>query len=883
MSDLDALEKKIAAMSDEERRELSRELTKETKKMVFIPNPGPQTQAYFSEADVLLYGGSVGGGKSALGLGLALNEHYRSLVVREHFSDTEGLIDTCKKLAKTKEGFVGGTRPKYNKDNGGVIHFAGLAEDGSIGGHQGIDHDFLYVDEAANIPEKQIRLLMGWLRTDRPNQRTRVVLGSNPPLDSTGDWLLKFFGPWLDPTYPNPAKPGEIRYFLPDEDGNDFECEKGAHVMLAGVKLFAQSRSFIPSRFTDNPYYNPEEYSKTLSALDKSVREILISGNFLFDRPEGLWQLIPRKWVDDAVKRWHTHKPAGVPMSCVGVDIAQGGCFDDKTEILTNQGWKYFEDLSGAEKVLTLDDNIAKWGDITAIHKYAFNGKLNVKESSRVNFAITDNHNLIAYRTRGSQRYAIERYDELPKMFWMKKHNDWVGENEKEITFVSSRIMPNGGERKKVWKFSMLDWAEFLGWFVSEGCVVRSKVDRVDDKICIAQNPGEKMNRISELLKRMGIKAHFGKKGHDINFVNSPIGRHLKEHCGYLAKNKRVPEYIKNATTEVIDRFLESYRMGDGTKGKGGQITYMSSSKLLIDDVQEMLCKVGRAGKFSKKVEAGSVFYIGDRKVVRKNDVYALYESRNTTSRTKEGQYKDSHVDKNTVKKVPYDGYVYCVSTPLRTIMVRRMGVPMWSGNSDATVVARRFGGWFDRLVEVPGKDTPEGKDIAALVVKYRRDACPVVLDMGGGYGGSAREQLESNGIKCIPFKGTKASTETVRGSKIGFPNERSAAYWNFRNALDPSQPGGSRICLPDDQRLISELCTPEYRYQNNKYKVETKEEVVSRLGRSTDYADAIIYCWYGGDHDLQSTHPSQGGSAAFRPVSKVILGHPHQRRPTRR
>ena len=45
MSDLEAMEKKIAAMSDEERRSLSREISRETKKMVFIPNPGPQTQA----------------------------------------------------------------------------------------------------------------------------------------------------------------------------------------------------------------------------------------------------------------------------------------------------------------------------------------------------------------------------------------------------------------------------------------------------------------------------------------------------------------------------------------------------------------------------------------------------------------------------------------------------------------------------------------------------------------------------------------------------------------------------------------------------------------------------------------------------------------------
>ena len=37
----------------------------------WVPNPGPQTEAYNSEADVLLYGGEPGGGKTQLLLGLA--------------------------------------------------------------------------------------------------------------------------------------------------------------------------------------------------------------------------------------------------------------------------------------------------------------------------------------------------------------------------------------------------------------------------------------------------------------------------------------------------------------------------------------------------------------------------------------------------------------------------------------------------------------------------------------------------------------------------------------------------------------------------------------------------------------------------------------------
>ena len=39
---------------------------------LWLPNPGPQTDAYFSPADVLLFGGQAAGGKSDLLLGLAI-------------------------------------------------------------------------------------------------------------------------------------------------------------------------------------------------------------------------------------------------------------------------------------------------------------------------------------------------------------------------------------------------------------------------------------------------------------------------------------------------------------------------------------------------------------------------------------------------------------------------------------------------------------------------------------------------------------------------------------------------------------------------------------------------------------------------------------------
>jgi hypothetical protein len=341
---LDEILARYNTLPEAEKKELEQLAIQATKHMTFIPNPGPQTMAYTSKADILLFGGSPGGGKTALEVGLALNEHHRSLVVRRQFVDLEGVLHTLANIVGSRDNLVGGNRPQYNKPDGGVIHFQGMGEDATdLGGKQGNPHDLICVDEAAQMTEDQVRMLIGWLRSDRPGQRTRMVLGSNPPLDSTGDWMVEFFGPWLNPAHPNPAGPGELRWYLPDpETGRDFECEEGDSIMLNGVQVFAHSRTYIPSSFTDNPFYSKEDYAKSLSMLPASVRDRLMSGNFLMARPDDEWQLIPTSWIQQAQDRWTQRPPEGVPQCAIGADIAQGG--DDQTVLAVRyDGW--FDEL----------------------------------------------------------------------------------------------------------------------------------------------------------------------------------------------------------------------------------------------------------------------------------------------------------------------------------------------------------------------------------------------------------------------------------------------------------------------------------------------------------------------------------------------------------
>jgi hypothetical protein len=86
--------------------------------MKWVPNPGPQTDAYFCPADVLLYGGQGGGGKSDLGLGLAFTAHHRSLIMRRKYANLSALTERAIKINGSRDGFNGSPPPLLRTDDG---------------------------------------------------------------------------------------------------------------------------------------------------------------------------------------------------------------------------------------------------------------------------------------------------------------------------------------------------------------------------------------------------------------------------------------------------------------------------------------------------------------------------------------------------------------------------------------------------------------------------------------------------------------------------------------------------------------------------------------------------------------------------------------------
>ena len=76
-----------------ERSALLADADKATGNAKWMPNPGPQTDAFFSDADELFYGGQAGGGKSDLEIGAAITAHHRSLLLRRTNKEALGLVE----------------------------------------------------------------------------------------------------------------------------------------------------------------------------------------------------------------------------------------------------------------------------------------------------------------------------------------------------------------------------------------------------------------------------------------------------------------------------------------------------------------------------------------------------------------------------------------------------------------------------------------------------------------------------------------------------------------------------------------------------------------------------------------------------------------------
>lgn len=197
----------------------------------------------------------------------------------------------------------------------------------------------------------------------------------------------------------------------------------------------------------------------------------------------------------------------------------------------------------------------------------------------------------------------------------------------------------------------------------------------------------------------------------------------------------------------------------------------------------------------------------------------------------------------------------------------RVTGVDVARSGGDSTILAHR---WGPCITSLEAHDREDTMQTTARVQAATGDpdgdgrtvSVPAVDSMG--VGGGVVDRLRELGTPVLAYTGAAKTKARTRDGEWGFTNVRSAAIWRMRELLDPAF--GAEVMLPPDDLMIADLTTPTWDITTGVppcIKVETKESVVARLGRSPDRGDAVVMSFW-----AENLASSSVSSPARRQVS---------------
>jgi len=281
--------------------------------MVIGPHVGPQEQFLASGADIAVFGGAAGGGKSWALLLEPLrhvrgNRDFAAVYFRRttvQIRNPGGLWDQSMRIYP----YLGG-RPvqqslEWRWSGGGRVKLAHLEhEDTKLDWH-GSELPLICFDELTHFTASQFWYLMSRNRSIS-GVRSYVRASCNPDADS---WVAGLIGWWIDPHsgLPIPERSGVWRWFVRIDDTLHW-----ADSPAALVKRFPgsepKSLTFIAATLDDNPTLTRMDpgYRANLMAMPTVERERLLMGNWRIRPSAGLY--FNRSWIRvvDIAPRCHT-------------------------------------------------------------------------------------------------------------------------------------------------------------------------------------------------------------------------------------------------------------------------------------------------------------------------------------------------------------------------------------------------------------------------------------------------------------------------------------------------------------------------------------------------------------------------------------------------
>lgn len=331
-----------------------------------------------------------------------------------------------------------------------------------------------------------------------------------------------------------------------------------------------------------------------------------------------------------------------------------GRCHDEQTELLTFDGWKKYDELTKGQLVATynMETHQNEWQPLLDVYIADYTGPMVSVKTRTADFQVTPHHRMVVnnYRTNKSSIMLME--DLLGKKLDDKRFPKCTRGHSNECTDVSD------------------DEIRLAAWLLTDGCYTHSNSGL---SISIYQSKETGIKKISNLLNTLDLKYSLHVRERDpskIQIKGVQVKTARPEHTFYLFKEshdkvlsivpdkKKLPAWCWKLSQRQFDIFIESLMDGDGSSFDGFSNKALYGKKEFLEQVQA-LCIINGIGARLREDSRGDF-------------VLSLPQSIHHYINEPEKQ----------MSPVQYDGKIWCGTVENGTLITRRNGIPLVSGNS---------------------------------------------------------------------------------------------------------------------------------------------------------------------------------------------------------
>jgi thymidylate synthase (FAD) len=394
--------------------------------------------------------------------------------------------------------------------------------------------------------------------------------------------------------------------------------------------------------------------AKDLLELDSRLEVVMLQG---YPIPEQvIYQAAKCDYSETPVHDQEIPSPVKcgewVVESLLGNDRGHYGCYSSDTQVLTENGWLYWPEVTKNTVLAAYD---IKTGVITfetpsAVQRWDYDDKMYHLEGQSLDFLVSPDHRMIVQSRKKDGTWTESYAITADKVF------------EKPVRYITTGNLSTS-DRTNI--FTPIDNATFwalVGFWIGDGDIHTSK-----NTLRFHLIKSRKINYLENICSELGIE--FYQTKNDRYVVSYPeIGDWMKSNCLTSVKNKAFPEGYLRLEKDCVYNLFDGLRNSDGTIRRNTW-SYSTTSKILSEQIQA-LAAINDL-KFTCCVENKDNENHSDLYLLRMTD--RIYPRVETNQMNRSRTYNQKWVD--------YTGEIHCATVSTGALIVRRNGKVAVCGN----------------------------------------------------------------------------------------------------------------------------------------------------------------------------------------------------------